>query len=177
MHQGREKDGEVRFAFFRGNTLLMLSCTKRRGWQQSEKPSACGEQREDKIPIVVILATSPCSSSSPSSCSSIILSCKFAIKAARPVTRVPALRSDTNAGSRGRPLNLLMLVPSPLAGSWEKLMEPYQVSWIYGKFLSIGCWRFWFFFVAPTSVRVCGCIVAGGLHVAPKRMLSQVISA
>lgn len=56
-------------------------------------------------------------------------------------------------------------------------MEPYQLSWIYGEFLSIGSWCFLFFFVAPTSVRVCGCIMARGLHVAPKRILSQVIGA
>lgn len=63
-------------------------------------------------------------------------------------------------------------------------MESYQLSWIYGEFLSICSWCFlWvFFFVlgffeAPTSVRacVCGCIMAVGLRVAPKRMLSQVI--
>lgn len=62
-------------------------------------------------------------------------------------------------------------------------MESYQLSWIYGEFLFIGSWCFFVGFFCRTKLRscacvcVCGCIMAGGLRVAPKRMFSRVIGA
>lgn len=60
-------------------------------------------------------------------------------------------------------------------------MESYQLSWIYGEFLSIGSLCFFVWLLCSTNLSSCVCvsgwIIAGGLRVAPKRMLSQVISA
>lgn len=68
--------------------------------------------------------------------------------------------------------NLLMHVPLPLAGSGEKWMEPYQLLWIYGEFLCIGCCFFLLFFFTEA----CLCLYTVSLLMSvSSRMLSKVI--